>query len=66
MGAARELFEETGIDIRNELDRLKPALLRPPVTRDKHGEVACELNKKLYFYLPISDNDCWHKVKDVD
>eukprot|EP01012_Entosiphon_sulcatum_P029976 TRINITY_DN3675_c0_g1_i4.p2 TRINITY_DN3675_c0_g1~~TRINITY_DN3675_c0_g1_i4.p2 ORF type:complete len:168 (+),score=28.94 TRINITY_DN3675_c0_g1_i4:24-506(+) len=49
VAAARELFEETGIDIRNALDRLIPA-------RDRNGRHL--IVKDRYFYaLQLSDAD---------
>mmetsp|Transcript_3130 Transcript_3130/g.5697 ORF Transcript_3130/g.5697 Transcript_3130/m.5697 type:complete len:205 (-) Transcript_3130:72-686(-) len=60
MGAARELFEETGMDIQRNLDRLKPATLRSGVENDrKTGSplLGCELRKRLYFFLSVTDED---------
>lgn len=47
-GVARELFEECGIDIRDNLDRLKLASF-------PNGKVA--LGKRQYFRLVITDQD---------
>jgi 8-oxo-dGTP pyrophosphatase MutT (NUDIX family) len=59
MGAARELFEETGLDIRDHLYRLEPATLRNEITTNKSGQsvMPCELKKRLYFFLPVTDDD---------
>lgn len=64
-GAARELYEETGMDMRYQLDRLEPASLRSDVTFDKHGKpiLKCELKHRLYFFLPVSDEDFWSTVR---
>jgi 8-oxo-dGTP pyrophosphatase MutT (NUDIX family) len=60
-GAARELFEETGMDMRNHLDRLEPASLRSDVTLDKKGKplLKNELKHRLYFVLSVTDEDFW-------
>jgi 8-oxo-dGTP pyrophosphatase MutT (NUDIX family) len=60
-GAARELFEETGMDMRDHLDRLEPASLRPDVTLDKKGKpiLTNELKHRLYFFLSVTDEDFW-------
>mmetsp|Transcript_31547 Transcript_31547/g.48049 ORF Transcript_31547/g.48049 Transcript_31547/m.48049 type:complete len:593 (+) Transcript_31547:36-1814(+) len=58
-GAARELYEETGIDVRDKVFRLEPAALRNEVGTDKSGKLVmtCELKKRLYFFLPVTDED---------
>jgi len=53
IAAARELFEETGLDIRNHLERLTQAPLRP--TKEK--ELICELEQRIYFYLQLNMDD---------
>jgi 8-oxo-dGTP pyrophosphatase MutT (NUDIX family) len=64
-GAARELYEETGMDLRYQLDRLEPAALRSDVAFDKHGKptLNCELKHRLYFFLPVSDEDFLSTVR---
>jgi 8-oxo-dGTP pyrophosphatase MutT (NUDIX family) len=64
-GAARELYEETGLDVRNQLDRLEPAALRNDVEVDKHGKeiLKNELKHRLYFFLPVTDDDFWSSVR---
>ena len=64
-GAARELYEETGMDMRHQLDRLEPAALRNDVEFDKHGKpiLKNELKHRLYFFLPVSDDDFWSSVR---
>jgi 8-oxo-dGTP pyrophosphatase MutT (NUDIX family) len=64
-GAARELYEETGLDVRNQLDRLEPAALRNDVEVDKHGKeiLKNELKHRLYFFLPVTDDDFWSSDK---
>ncbi|KAI2500184.1 hypothetical protein MHU86_14259 [Fragilaria crotonensis] len=64
MGAARELFEETGLDVRNELYRMEPAALRnaggtttATTTKDGKSILTCELKHRLYFFLPVTDDD---------
>ena len=53
-GAARELYEETGLDFRAELDRLKPMQLRSSSTEDL---LFCELKHRLFFRVIIQDED---------
>jgi len=53
-GAARELWEETGIDVRASLGRLQPAALRGS---DTATELSCELKKRLFFFLAANDAD---------
>lgn len=64
LGAARELFEETGMDMRNQLHRLEPAGLRSEITTDFEGRfvLTCELNKRLYFVLTVTDGDFFNAV----
>jgi 8-oxo-dGTP pyrophosphatase MutT (NUDIX family) len=58
IGAARELFEETGIDVRSKLDRLNPASLRTE-PKVKHGVeiLQNEYNERLFYLLSVTDND---------
>ena len=53
-GAARELWEETGVDIRHQLERLQPAALRSSSTQK---ELACEIKHRLFFFLAVTDDD---------
>lgn len=53
-GAARELWEETGIDVRASLERLQPAALK---ASDTATELSCELKKRLFFFLAAKDDD---------
>lgn len=55
MGAARELYEETGIDVRSQLDRLEPAALRD--SKNGSSTLTCMLKNKCYFYLSVNDDD---------
>lgn len=54
LGAARELYEETGIDIRRSLDRLEPASLTKVNSKN---ELECMLKNKCYFHLQLTDKD---------
>jgi 8-oxo-dGTP pyrophosphatase MutT (NUDIX family) len=58
IGAARELFEETGIDVRSKLDRLEPASLRTEA-KVKHGVeiLQNEYNYRLFYLLTVTDDD---------
>lgn len=53
-GAAREIFEETGIDVRSKLDRLQPVRLHG---NSKKGLLSCEFKKRLFFKLCLEDRD---------
>lgn len=50
---ARELYEETGIDLRGSLDRLQPIHLRPT----GHNKFPCEYKKRIFFSAEIFDDD---------
>jgi len=54
-GAARELFEETGIDVRSDMDRLEPAPLREKDTDEKL--LKNEFKDRFFFFLHVSDSD---------
>lgn len=58
-GAARELYEETGIDVRDKVYRLEPAALRNEIHSDISGKymMTCELKRRLYFFLQVTDED---------
>lgn len=63
MGAARELFEETGIDIRTQLHRLEPVRLY------KDGDETALVNalqNKLYFFLNVTDDDFFKGVEEEE
>jgi len=50
IGAARELFEETGIDLRFDLDRFQPAILSDVYSGNM-------LEDRYYYYLFVTDKD---------
>ena len=54
-GASRELFEETGIDLRTQLDRLQPANLH----REKgdNTKLINEFKHRLFFTVTVTDAD---------
>lgn len=54
IAAARELFEETGIDIRNSLDRLQPVRVRE---QESETELYCELDKRIFFFVSLQKDD---------
>jgi hypothetical protein len=58
-GTARELFEETGIDVRSHLERLVPAILRIDAKIDKEGTsvLANEHKHRLFYFLLVTDED---------
>jgi 8-oxo-dGTP pyrophosphatase MutT (NUDIX family) len=53
-GAARELFEETGINVQSQLDRMKPAFLR---NTDDETVLENEYKHRLFFVLNVNDDD---------
>jgi len=55
IGVARELYEETGIDVRSALDRLHPVRLRENSDSDK--SIFCEFKKRLFFKLSLDEKD---------
>jgi 8-oxo-dGTP pyrophosphatase MutT (NUDIX family) len=55
IGAARELKEETGMDLRDSLERLIPVALRAQEEGSK--ELSCELKKRVFFSVDITDED---------
>jgi len=57
IGVARELYEETGIDIRSTLeDRLQPVRLREDDSSDDNRVVG-EFKERLFFRLNLEDGD---------
>jgi len=56
MAAARELYEETGIDITAQLHRLWPAPLRKAAENMTELEL-CSLKNRCYFHLSVVDED---------
>lgn len=64
-GCARELYEETGINVRQELDRFQPAVLNPG-DRDKTNKKLKLINAykhRLFFVLHVKDEDFFQKVR---
>jgi hypothetical protein len=60
IGAARELFEETGMDLRNSLDRLSPIQVRK--LGDEEDKLSCQYKKRVFFSVDICDDDLFTKV----
>jgi 8-oxo-dGTP pyrophosphatase MutT (NUDIX family) len=58
-GAARELYEETGLDFRSRLDRLEPARIRGNLDEDKgdNNFAVNEYKQRLFFFLQVKDKD---------
>ena len=54
MGAARELFEETSLDIRNSLERLVPTKL---YKKEKKDKLSNEYKNRLFYTLKLRDDD---------
>lgn len=58
LGAARELYEETGLDLRSSLDRIIPASLRAaPVQENGRELLVNEHKNRLFFFVPVNDQD---------
>ena len=55
IGAARELYEETGIDVRNDLDRLLPVQLRKEGKKD--NGLTFVLKHRLFFKICLNNVD---------
>eukprot|EP00980_Cylindrotheca_fusiformis_P004869 scaffold1036_cov93-Cylindrotheca_fusiformis.AAC.2 len=61
-GCARELFEETGIDLRQSLERFQPLMLLGPShhhsnKNKKNNKLRNEHKERLFFIVPVSDSD---------
>jgi 8-oxo-dGTP pyrophosphatase MutT (NUDIX family) len=58
-GVAREMYEETGIDVRSQLERFLPANLRVKAMLDKDGTIvlANEYKHRLFYFLMVTDDD---------
>lgn len=54
MGTARELFEETSIDLRNSLERLEPTKLYSKERKDK---LSNEYKNRLFYTVHLRDDD---------
>ena len=65
IGVARELFEETGMDIRKSLDRITPVRLRGLTTLPGSNELFCEWKKRMFFSVHVSDDDFLTKVRTL-
>ena len=63
MGASRELWEETGIDVRHQLHRLQPAALKAD---DGTTELNCQLKRRLFFFLAVRDDDFLFSAATTD
>ena len=55
MGTARELFEETGMDLRGQLDRFDPTPLW--TGSDSDSQLNCMMEHKCYFTVNVTDDD---------
>jgi hypothetical protein len=65
-GAARHLFDQTGIDARGDLDRLQPAVLHLDLPVDAGNGMKLlknEFNQRLYYFYQASAEDF---VKDTE
>ena len=58
-GAARQVYESTGIDVRAKVDRLKPAVLRMNPPKDVNGIrlLKNENENRLFYFLQVSEVD---------
>lgn len=57
--AARQLYEKTGLDMRDNVDRFKPAVLKvnPPVDARGVQYLKNEHANKLYYFLQVDEDD---------
>ena len=68
-GAARELYEETGIDVRSKHDletRLLPVVLLHPHDKKKKKKLPNEYKDRFFFLLKVNDDDFYNASKDKD
>lgn len=58
-GAARQLYEATGIDVRAHLERLKPAVLQmhPVADATGHKLLKNEHENSLFYFLQVAEED---------
>jgi 8-oxo-dGTP pyrophosphatase MutT (NUDIX family) len=58
-GAARQLYEATGIDVRGHLERLKPAVLQinPVADATGHKLLKNEHENSLFYFLQVAEED---------
>jgi 8-oxo-dGTP pyrophosphatase MutT (NUDIX family) len=59
-GMARELFEETGLDMREDLDRMQAVVLRKTPQHYKDGGrelLPNEYKHRLFYILQVEDQD---------
>ena len=67
IGAARELFEETGMDLRSTIDRLVPIQVRQ--SSDDEGKLLCQFKKRVFCKLANTSFFLfyfYHSSSDVD
>jgi 8-oxo-dGTP pyrophosphatase MutT (NUDIX family) len=60
MGCAREVYEETTIDVRQQLDRLLPMVLYNKDVKDassKTGQLINEFKHRIFFVCEVNDDD---------
>lgn len=54
LGCVREIYEETGIDLRSQLDRLRPMVL---YNKFERGRLINEFKHRLFFVCEVQDDD---------
>lgn len=54
-GAVRELFEETGIDVRDQLERVQPVSLYEE--KQDEEQLENEFKSRLFFLVTVTDKD---------
>jgi 8-oxo-dGTP pyrophosphatase MutT (NUDIX family) len=54
LGCVREVYEETGIDLRKQVDRLRPMILH---NESERGHLINELKHRLFFVCEVLDDD---------
>uniref|UniRef100_A0A7R9ZTJ3 Nudix hydrolase domain-containing protein n=1 Tax=Pseudo-nitzschia arenysensis TaxID=697910 RepID=A0A7R9ZTJ3_9STRA len=65
VGCAREIYEETGIDLRSRLDELLPMILHDTEQRDStDGTLINEYKSRIFFVCEIFDDDFPYAERD--
>jgi 8-oxo-dGTP pyrophosphatase MutT (NUDIX family) len=54
LGCIREIYEETGIDLRKQVDRLRPMVL---YDKPERGRLINELKHRLFYVCEVQDDD---------
>ena len=63
IAAARELYDGTGIDLSDKLERFVPLELWKEKKESVESDYPCELKKRVYFVLKVDDADFITQVR---